>query len=252
MEVTVNITVTPYRLYKISGLDEGVDVYYSDEKVGGSGTNNVFIAREGVETLTLISDEVVEGTLTLTQLVRAYYEPYDGQGGVWAYQPAKARWSSSYPFRPEWISACGNRLVTFKSGKPYVHNGENNLFYGQRFDSVICCVHNEGGNTVKVYKSFAVEGDAPNIVHFRSESPNVQSSDLAGADFVVKEGVNYAPILRDRLSPNTTGTYNEKVYKGDPVRADVAKIMQVYTEPEDLVGSKYTDIEFENSLGQSV
>jgi hypothetical protein len=42
-------------------------------------------------------------------------------------------------------------------------------------------------------------------------------------DFMIKEGVSYAPILRDRLSPSMEGTFNEKLLFGDDIISDTAK-----------------------------
>ena len=69
--------------------------------------------------------------------------------------------------------------------------------------------------------------DPPYWVHFRTETPDVQSTDNDEADFREREGYWYAETLRDRLSPNETGTAVEKSLKGDKLRS---AFVEVYAE----------------------
>jgi len=251
MNVTVNISVIPDRLYLIE-LPAGVSAFYNGTKVGGAGTDNIFVAAENINTMFLESDTQITGDMVLVELVKSYYQMYDGTGGTMCYQPAIDRWTSRYSFRPDWMSMVGNRLVCFKNGMPYVHDGAYNRFFGQTYDSVIASVHNEGGNTVKTYKSVAVEGDTPTRMHFRTEKPYVQSSDLVQGEFDVREGVSYSEVKRDRLSPNASGTYDAKLLKGDPVRGEVCKFMYISTQPSTQKSIKFIDVNFTPSRGQSV
>lgn len=247
----VNINVSPDRVYKISA-PAGVDVYYSDVKVGGSGTQNVFVAIEGVSRLRVESAGVLEGTITLTEILRSYYETYDGTGGTWLYQPAENGWMTRASFLPEAMSMVGNRLIAFKNGMPWVHDGQTNSFFGQVFDSVVAIAHSEDSNTIKSYRAVTVEGDKPDRLHVRTEVPDVQSSDLIASDYSTKEGVHYSQLYRDRLSPNATGTYDQRLYTGDPIRGEIAKMMIVFREPSSKKEIKFFNIDFDNSLGQTV
>lgn len=247
----ISVNITPYKEYKISA-PAGIEVYYYGQKVGGTGTANLFVAMPGISTLTLLSNTAITGSVTLTEILRSYYEPYNGQGGLWAFQSDLNKWVSQYSFRPEWMCMVGNRLVTYRGGKPFIHTGAFNTFYGQVFDSVVALAHSEAGNTIKTYQSIAIEGDTPDRVHIRTEVPYVQSSDLTGAEFTVKEGVKYSEILRDRLSPNATGGFNEKVMTGDVVRGETAKAMAVMTGANTKKEIKFIDIQFLPSTGQTV
>lgn len=254
MTTTVNISVTPGRVYKLA-LPAGVDAYYANQKVGGSGTLNTFIAIQGVSVLTLESVAVVSGNVVLTEILRSYYESDDGQGDIWCFKPGlegRDGWKSRYSFRPEWMTNILNRLVSFKSGMPYIHDGAVNTFYGQVFDTVIAVAHSEDGNSIKSYRAVAIEGDTPDRVHTRTEIPYEQSTDLIAGDFTVKEGVNYAALLRDRLSPNAAGTYNQKMYTGDTIRGEASKTMVVYREPSQKKELKFINIDFDPSTGQTV
>jgi len=243
---TINISVQAGKEYFVT-LPANVTASYNGQAIG-----QYFIAVEGVNTITLNSASVASGSITVTEILRNFYEPYDGYGGVWCFQPSVDKWTSLYSFRPEWMSSVGNRLVTFKSGKPYVHNSAAyNTFYGQAYDSVLAFVHNEAGNITKTYMAVSVEGDTPDIVHVRTEVPNVQSSDVRAADYEIKEGVKYASVLRDRLSPNTPGTVNDKLMKGDRMRGEIAKFLVLFSQPVTKKVLKLFNIVFNASRGHN-
>jgi len=240
---TVSISVLPDRLYKVT-VPAGVTPYYCAKDV----TNAYFVAN-GSTTLVLQSATAITGSISIVEYQRSYYDAYDGQGGTWAYQPSQDRWTSQYSFRPECMTLVGNRLVSFKGGKPYVHNGVSNTFYGQAYDSVVALVHSDATNQIKSYMAFSVEGNTPDLLHCRTEAPNVQSTDLRADDFEIKEGVKMSPILRDRLSPNTTGTYDEKLYTGDRIKGENALFQCVFFNPTTSRYINFVNITFIPSLG---
>jgi hypothetical protein len=246
----ITITVKRESAYKIAA-PANTQVYYNNRKVFGSGASGYFI---GGDSNKLIIETTTNQTAVvfITEILRNYYDAYDGQGGVMCYQPAIDKWTSRYSYRPEWFSMVGNRLVTFKAGMPYVHNGSNyNSFYGTTYDSVIDFVHSEGGSQIKSYTNVGVEGSVPSIMHCRTEVPNVQSTDLRSTDFELKEGVNYAPLYRDRLSPNVTGVYDVKLYKGDRIKGEVALFQGVFLAGTSNKILKFVNITFAPSRGHS-
>ena len=246
MTTTVNISVSPGELYRIV-MPVGVTATYNGEQI-----YSYFVAVEGVNSVELSSNVIEFGDISIILMMRSYYEAYDGQGGVWAYQPSIDRWTSQYSFRPEWMSAVGNRLVTFNSGKPYVHNSSTyNRFYGESYDSVLAFVHNEAGNSTKTYMAVSLEGDTPYSVHVRTEVPNVQSSDIRNTEFEVKEGVRYAPIMRDRLSPISGSTPDSNLVKGNRMRGEVAKFQVVFAYPTVKKVLKLFNIVFNASRGHN-
>jgi hypothetical protein len=247
---TITLNVKPDGVYVVSA-PVTVDVYYSDTKVWGGGANNTFVANDS-NTFVIESSSPITDSLSLTELMPNYYDAYDGVGGTWCYQPGIDRFTSKYSFRPEWMSLIGNRLSSFKDGKLFIHSGTYNSFYGKTFDTALAAVHNADGNTIKVYNGVAVEGDTPSRMHFRTEVPYVQSSDLVSSEFSVREGVSYSDILMDRLSPNTTGSYEEKLFKGDRVRGEVCKFIYFLSQPTTRKSFKFINIGFNPARGQSV
>lgn len=248
VDSSTNITPT-FSSGKCYKLPSGVTATYNGEVITG-----VFMPITGSSTLHITAGAAIADVITISEVLRALYDPYDGQGGTLAFQPTINKWTSKYSYTPESLTMVSNRLVTFSAGNIYMHDSSVfNTWYGKSYDSAIAFVHNEAGNSIKSYDSIAVEGDKPDRIHLRSEVPNVQSSDLISDDFKSLEGVWYAPILRDRLSPNTgSSDYNINLLTGDKIRAEALKLQVVYTQPTTIKQLKFVDINFDPSRGQSV
>jgi hypothetical protein len=247
---TYTISVVPDKVYTISA-PAGVEVFYCSTKIFGAGANNTFVATDSTS-FVVESASPVTGNIVLTEILSNLYDAYDGVGGTWCYHPAIDRFTSKYSFRPEWICMVGNRLATFKNGKPFIHNGTYNTFYGQAYNTVIAGIHGDAEQVINLYNSVGVEGETPDRMHFRTESPYTQSSDLVSGDFSVREGISYSDILRDRLSPNTTGSYDEKVYKGDRVRGDSCMFLYLLNTPTTKKSLSFINLSYTPSTGQTV
>ena len=145
-------------------------------------------------------------------------------------------WASFYSFVPEWIESCGNLLLSFVNGAIYRHDNETayNTFYGTEYPSGISWVVNSPIQAVKWPAAIGfMSNDPPYWVHYRCETPNIQSSDNGEIDFRQREGFWYADILRDRLSPNESGEYAEIAFKGDRLRSSFLEIyaeFRIFTE----------------------
>jgi len=115
--------------------------------------------------------------------------------------------------------------------------------------TIVCTVHNEPPDSVKTYTHVSVEGtNAPSYFHLRTERPYVQSSDVYENEFVTKEGVFNAPIMRDRLSQGTT-SYESNMISGDLMRGQCAKAHLEFNEnTSKLVLNKY-DLGYNISKG---
>lgn len=155
------------------------------------------------------------------------YDIYDGQGKTLVYKNPADMWFGSMSFQAEQFVRMGNDLYSFKDGALYIHNQNTTTFYGVPFKSQLMFSANPG--VIHTFYSLGLESNkTPLWVHFRTEDPNVQSSDLINTDFVIKEGVIGASLLRDRLSPNATGDYNKKEVTGDRLIGKALLIMLEY------------------------
>lgn len=259
-ELPIDISgLNPGGVYKCSSTGVNVSFFYK----GISIPDGVFFYDGDTKTIEGIPLGPGSFQISIKEIERNLYAGYDGVGGVHAFQPMIDRWTSMYSFRPEYMGMVANQLVTFKGGKPYVHNSQTaNNFYGVQYDSSVSLVHTEAQNVTKRYYAIHVEGDTPNVIHVRTEVPVVQSSDIRSTsfdqrtrmdgDFRVNEGVSYASILRDRLSPNINGTYDEKLMVGDDISGEVGLFTIIYKKPTTRKALKLFNIGFILSRGHTI
>jgi hypothetical protein len=163
------------------------------------------------------------------------------------------RWMGAFTFSPEWMLTDGNSLFSFENGVLFQHNNTDayNNFYDIQYRSRIMFASNMNPSQMKSYKSLAIESNkAPLFAHLRSEEPYIQSSDLIITDFANREGFYYAGVYRDRLSPNVTGTYEEKMLTGDPIKTSALRVLLEFEADDGLqLSLRFVNILFNQSLG---
>jgi hypothetical protein len=150
-------------------------------------------------------------------------------------------------FQAEQFVRMGNDLYSFKDGALYIHNQNTTTFYGQQFKSQLMFSVNPGA--IHTFYSLGLESNkAPSWVHLRTEDPNVQSSDLINTDFVNKEGIIGASLLRDRLSPNASGDYNKKEVTGDRLIGKALLVMLEYEFQVDTTPLQLRIVDVRNNV----
>jgi hypothetical protein len=162
------------------------------------------------------------------------------------------RWMGAFSFQPEWMMSDGNNLYSFENGVLFVHNDTTNYntFYEIEYRSRLMFVSNQEPNQVKAYKAISIEGDrAPVFTHFRSELPYVQSSDLIATDFADREGMLYAGIYKDRLSPNAAGGYIHKMILGDPIKTSVLRVLLEFKKTDQPLALRFVNLSYTRSVG---
>jgi len=174
------------------------------------------------------------------------YDIYDGLPKVLVFRINESKWSIPHGYEPEMFCTVGSSLLAFKDGKVW-EQGKNtayNTFFGDAGKSRIMFVARTADTPSKIKTELALAVEAnmpPTFVHLRTETPNVQSSDLEDTDFRTREGIYYAPILRDRLSPNVIGGPLEKLRKGDRMRGPWMYIMAEW-DTDELLQLKFINI----------
>lgn len=168
------------------------------------------------------------GTVKIMEAQPSYYEVADRDSKTVAFCEGRNFWGSFYSFIPEAMCHVGTDFVSFREGVLYVHDREDriNNFYGIDYPMRVAYSLNEGG-TVVVLDNITIEASAsPTYVHFRTDDGDyVQSTDIEGAEFERLENVYYAEVKMDRLSPNVSGTYDDKMFSGDAMRGRYPKVM---------------------------
>jgi hypothetical protein len=143
------------------------------------------------------------------------YDINDGQAKTLVYKYELDKWVGSHRYDATCFIRLGNDLYSTKGGVLYLHNRNTGRLHGRPYNGRFMYAVNPDPGSIKTFYSLALEANRkPLFVHFRTDNPDVQSSDLIPDDFAVKEGIYTAPIFRDRLDPNEEGSYEEKQMKG--------------------------------------
>lgn len=160
------------------------------------------------------------------------YDFYDGAAKTIVYKVGAQKWVGAYSHTPEMFASLGSELYSVKNGNLWKHNDKTstNNFYGTQYDSKLMLLCNAEPLDIKTFHNLAIEANImPSFVHMRSEYPYIQSTDLLPELFKFQEGVWYASILRDRLSPGYTPSptlpYDEIELLGDKIRNTALRIM---------------------------
>jgi hypothetical protein len=122
----------------------------------------------------------------------------------------KNRWNNFNDYVGEWHQAVGDKLVSFKDGILWLHNGIGSVhcnFFGSQYKAKVKFVSNNGPRAVKNWWNLQIQADhqwsAPYIYAPKSYSyPNGMLSELAPSHFSVEEGIWKADFLRDKTDPD--------------------------------------------------
>lgn len=111
------------------------------------------------------------------------------------------RWRGSDEYESDGLANTTKDAYSFKNGELWKHNiqgASRNLFYGEEVISRIGVMSNAEGGKIKIWLTASVEGNmAPTNATFRTSLPKAQNTRLRGSKFKLRNGVAYAPILRD-------------------------------------------------------
>lgn len=221
--------------------------------INAGGTANFFGGFDPTHEEYLLSSSFTVGSSSTfpTTSSQNRLSVFDGSQATYSYKLGADKWVTKYNYIPENIVSLGTKLFTFKGGQLYVHGtGAYNNFYGTQYDSVISFPSNSELNRTKVYFNLSVEANRPpDNTYVYCSRPEEQITTLLAADFEEKEGVYYAPIYRDRLSPNIAGDYNQKMMAGDWMRSTAMNFQLHFSGPSKLE-LKFINLNYRTSLGQ--
>jgi len=182
------------------------------------------------------------------------FDIYDKLGKTMSYSFEKNNWGCNWQFMPEWYENIQTTMFGFKNGFMYIHNSDTvswNKFYGTNYPIRICTTANLNPSLLRDLCNITVEGNAiPDFTVAYCDQPNVQITDLSSDDYEDLQGNKYATFLADRLSPNTTGTADEKLYNGDPLTDFSIKVMCEFQAYSSLSYIHFIDIGYNPSRGQ--
>lgn len=138
---------------------------------------------------------------------QAPFEPF-----TIAYSKQKNGWTQYYSFVPEFYGRLRNEIVSFKNGELWLHNrGLAKNYYGVQHARELTVISNIGFPKLKNYKALSINGVGLNSVPLILIPPyqgvtTGMESELTLGHFVVKEGIQYAAMQRDKLTPGAVTT----------------------------------------------
>ena len=225
--------------------DEG-DMFGYDENEGvvwiASGNGLIQISDRGMKSVfkRYSNERKATGGISETPCVYdLYHDEYiltlgdiNGFTGVTiAYNKQKQGWTSYYSFVPEYYGRVRDYVVSFKNGELWKHD-VNTLaknFYGTQYTRQLKFVSNKDFPKVKQYKALGVTGigknDAPSIFVPPYEGvPTGMLSSLSSRFFQTLEGIQYAHLQKDKLSPGFGGNQLQALVNGRDMKGQTIEI----------------------------
>jgi len=152
-------------------------------------------------------------SFTLEVFPNRYDKIDDGAAKTMVFSEQMKRWQPSLAFNPDWGSYVNNALVFFKLGGIWrVTEDSPNSFFGVQHQAGIVYVSNANFPTVKRWMTIQVRGECPELVYLYADG----RTDLEAAEFVDRESVWSAGVLRDKFTPGLT--YEQGLIVGATVK----------------------------------
>lgn len=189
------------------------------------------------------------------------FDIYDQLAKSMAFCYEENKWGSNYEYMGEMYAYLQNTMFAFKNGLPYTHNTNTsayNTFYGTQYPMRVCFTGNLNPSLMKDLFNISIEGNTekPGFTVALTAIPNQQITDLAYIaasdidDWTDDEGVLYSYFLKDRLSPNSTGTADAKLYTGDFLKDFAIFVMCEWQKYDELMYVNFINLGYESSRGQ--
>ena len=184
------------------------------------------------------------------------FDVYDQLAKTMAFKYEDNVWGSNFEYGAEFYVTLDNQIFAWKAGVQYSMNTNTsayNTFFGTQRPLRVCFPANFNPSLLKNLTNICVEGNTiPTFAVAYSDYPNIQLTDLASTDsqWSNQEGMLYATWLMDRLSPNSSGTADQKLFTGDPITGIVLYIMLEWATYSSLVFCNFVNVGFSAAKGQ--
>lgn len=210
--------------------------------------------------------------------IKSQFSFYDGQPKMILYDAKDNVWKYSIGVVPNWIEYYNNNVYAFIGDVMHQLEAGNdfNSFLGSQLPARIAIainkdpngvrtayslnVNNRNSDTIKDLFNIALDGNViPNYVLAYSDYPDEQVTDISSSDVDLSgnsiwenvNGIQYASFLKDRLSPNVSGTPEDKMYAGDYVRGNAIKILLEFAKYDGRLIVNFINIGYEVTSGNN-
>lgn len=182
------------------------------------------------------------------------FDIYDKLAKSMVFKYEENTWGNNQEYGAEWYEYAGDVMYGWKNGRMSIFNYDTdnwNTFFGVQRPLRVCVTVNQNPSALKDLYSIAIEGSAtPDFSVAMTNVPDTQITDLTADDYNYQQSVLYANFLRDRLSPNTTGTADEKLYKGDILTDFSIFVMLEFQKYTEIMYIEKLNLAFDVAKGQ--
>lgn len=153
------------------------------------------------------------------------FDLWDGQGKTMVYKLdlglGNPHWQGAYDFVADGFTMTGDSLYAHKNGHLYEQGVSGSVtFFGNPFRPSVSFYGNLFGGLPKVAQNLSLEANlVPTLTYVRSEVPYQQATDLMDYEWKDLEGVWYATLRRNKLTPTATGLTTGGLLSGEKMRA---------------------------------
>jgi hypothetical protein len=190
-------------------------------------------------------------------LINNPFDIYDGEAKTVVYKigvgEGNPYWMGSTQYTPEWLATLQNELYSSKNGILWQHNQVNYCnFYGTQYKPSLAVISNSFPSAVKVFNALSVEANkTPIWVYMYALSPNQQATDLMDYEWQNLEGMLYAAIKRDKITPTAQGYTTTALLTGETIRTHALKIYFEFSGGIVPLQLRFININFDISRGHS-
>jgi hypothetical protein len=158
-------------------------------------------------------------------------------GTTIAFNKNKNGWPQQHSFVPEMYGKVNDTIVAFKDGKLWLHTTQAipKNYFGVQYARELQIVCNKDFPKVKEFKAININGFGKNscpaiIIPPYEGVPTGMETELTLAHFSTKEGIQYAAIQKDKLTPGFTDQIRAWI-NGRSMKGQVIIIPIVNNEP---------------------
>jgi hypothetical protein len=208
-------------------------------------------------TIPQVLDNPPAGYLPDYPLINNPFDIYDGEAKTVVYKigvgEGNPYWMGSTQYTPEWLATLQNELYSSKNGILWQHNQVNYCnFYGTQYKPSLAVISNSFPSAVKVFNALSVEANkTPIWVYMYALSPNQQATDLMDYEWQNLEGMLYAAIKRDKITPTAQGYTTTALLTGETIRTHALKIYFEFSGGIVPLQLRFININFDISRGHS-
>jgi hypothetical protein len=196
--------------------------------------------------------------------IRMMYRTGTPAGSI-AFSAGDEVWTTFYSHGGPYVTF-GGKMISFVKSKYTNPDGErvagglfifekdsaDGSFGGATKQCFISFPINEAPNNIKIFNALSVEGTLiPDETFIETTKPNNQITNLTDGDWNLREGIYYADLYRDRLSPNKSGSADEKMFKGDKMRGNNAFVTMRFSDPDPFY-IRFINIKIKDSIGHDL